>query len=383
MPQPKGQGRRSKPPLKSIPVSGPFECIAMDFKEMDLSRSGKKYALVFQEYLTKWPEVYAVKDRTSPTVARCLVDLICKHGVPTRIIHDRAAEFMSDILQETARILGITQLPTSGGHPQADGMVERLNRTLKQMLTKVVSRGGKDWDEMLGPVLLAYRTAPHSSTGKSPFTLLYGRDARLPTSLNFYQPTITMPIVETEYARELFKELKQARQLAQKTIQKSQKQQKVQYDKGAKESCVIEGDIVMLKVEPRFRLDRNYKGPYRVVGVTSTNAFIHPLSDPTDQITVSLQRVSKCDNSLSSVTPWMGHGNSRKRRQIKRTTAPLNADCNQKNDCPLKPQVTRSGRNIHRPARYLQLSAPMGQSNKGGEDVKARELPGIQSSWVA
>ena len=69
----------------------------------------------------------------------------------------------------------------------------------------------------------------------------------------------------------------------------------------------------MLKVEPRFRLDRNYKGPYRVVSVTPTNVFIHPLSDLTDQITVSLQRVSKCDNSLSSTRPWMGHGKSRKR----------------------------------------------------------------------
>ena len=230
-----GQSRRAKPPLKSIPVSGPFDCIAMDFKEMDLSRSGNRYALVFQQYLTKWPEVYAVKDRTTPTVARCLVDLICKHGVPTRIIHDRAAEFMSDVLQETARILGITQLPTSGGHPQTDGMVERLNRTLKQMLTKVVSKGGKDWDKLLGPILLAYRTAPHTSTGESPFTLLYGRDARVPTSLDFYHPTISMPVLETDYARELFKELKQARQLAQKTIEKSQGQQKVQYDKGAKD----------------------------------------------------------------------------------------------------------------------------------------------------
>ena len=72
----------------------------------------------------------------------------------------------------------------------------------------------------------------------------------------------------------------------------------------------------MLKVEPRFRLDRNYKGPYHVVSVTPTNVFIHPLSDPTDQITVSLQRVSKCDDSLSSARPWMGHGKSRKRRRI-------------------------------------------------------------------
>ena len=368
-----GQSRRSKPPLKSIPVSGPFECIAMDFKEMDLSRSGNRYALVFQEYLTKWPEVYPVADRTAPTVARCLVDLVCRHRVPNRIIHDRAAEFMSDVLQETARILGITQLPTSGGHPQTDGMVERLNRTLKQMLTKIVNKGGRDWDELLGPTLLAYRTAPHSSTGESPFTLLYGRDARVPTSLDFYHPTLPMPALETDYAKELFRELKQARQLAQKTIEKSQRQQKIQYDKGARDPQVQEGDLVMLKVEPRFRLDRSYKGPYRVVSVTATNVFIHPLNNPEDQITVSLQRVSKCDNSLANVMPWMGHSKSRRRRQIKRT--PVNADQRQSNNDspPPQTQVTRSGRNINRPARYLQLSAPMGQPRKEGEVVKARE----------
>jgi len=72
-----GQGRRSRPPLKNIPMSGSFEIVGMDFKEMDLSRSGNKYALVFQEYLTKWPEVYAVKDRIAQTVDKCLTDFVC------------------------------------------------------------------------------------------------------------------------------------------------------------------------------------------------------------------------------------------------------------------------------------------------------------------
>ena len=110
-----------------------------------------------------------------------------------------------------------------------------------------------------------------------------------------------------------------------------------------------------------------------MVSVTATNVFIHPLNDPEDQITVSLQRVSKCDNSLANVMPWMGHSKSRRRRQIKRT--PVNADQRQGNDDspPPQTQVTRSGRNINRPARYLQLSAPMGQPRKEGEVVKARE----------
>ena len=111
-----------------------------------------------------------------------------------------------------------------------------------------------------------------------------------------------------------------------------------------------------------------------MVSVTSTNAFIHPLNDPTDQITVSLQRVSKCDNSLSGARPWMGHSKSRKRRKIKKTQS---ASYNQEDNPPLQTQtsqqVTRSRRNVNRPARYLQLSAPMGQSNKRGEDVRTLE----------
>ena len=55
-----GQERRPRPPLKSIPVGEPFECIGMDFKEFDVSDKGNRYALVFQDYLTKWPEVYPV-----------------------------------------------------------------------------------------------------------------------------------------------------------------------------------------------------------------------------------------------------------------------------------------------------------------------------------
>ena len=79
----------------------------MDFKEFEVSAKGNMYALVFQDYLTKWPEVYPAVDRKAATVASCLADLVWRYGVPSRIIHDRAPEFLSDILQDTAGILGL------------------------------------------------------------------------------------------------------------------------------------------------------------------------------------------------------------------------------------------------------------------------------------
>jgi len=194
----------------------------MDFKEFDVSYKRNRYALVFQDYLTKWPEVYPVPDQKAQTVAGCLAELVWRHGVPSHIIHDRAPEFLSDVLQDTAAVLGLQQLPTSGGHPQTDGLVERLNRTLKVMLSKLVEKKGRNWDMLLGPVLMAYRTTPQASTGESPFYLLYGRDARLPSSLDFYSPTLKSVTIESEYGTELFKEMKQVRESVRHCIKKAQ-----------------------------------------------------------------------------------------------------------------------------------------------------------------
>jgi len=65
-------------------------------------------------------------------------------------------------------------------------------------------------------------------------------------------------VVQIDYdARELFKDVKQARQLTQIGIKQAQKGKKYQYDKTAKETSIKEGDIVMLKVEPK---DLNWTG---------------------------------------------------------------------------------------------------------------------------
>ena len=174
------QSFMDKPPLVSIPVGGSFECTGMDFVEFEQSTDGNRYVLVF----IKWPEVYAVSNRKAETVAECLMDLIWRQ-VPSRIIHDRAVEFLTAVIQETVNLMGISQLPTSGGHLQSNKLVEHFNRTLKQMLSKQVNKNACNWDTMLGAVLFAYRSTPHQSTGLSPFYLLHGRDPWFPTALDF------------------------------------------------------------------------------------------------------------------------------------------------------------------------------------------------------
>ena len=184
-----------------------------------MSTKGNRYALIFQYYLTKWPEVYPIPNHQASTVADCLANLIWRHGVPSRIIHDRAPEFLSDILQDTYHYRAIVNFWwSSTDRWPGDGLAERLNWTLKAMLTKVVNKKGSDWDTKLGPVLMAYRTTPQSSTRVSPFYLLYGRDAKLPSALDFYVPKPPAVTVESEYGREPFQELKKARELQDRTL---------------------------------------------------------------------------------------------------------------------------------------------------------------------
>ena len=76
--------------------------------------------------------------------------------------------------------MGVKEVNTSAYHPQTDGLVERFNRTLVEMLSKTV-KPGVEWYERLPYVLFAYRANVQASAGESPFFLLYGRDPQLPT----------------------------------------------------------------------------------------------------------------------------------------------------------------------------------------------------------
>ena len=82
------------------------------------------------DYLTKWPEVFPVPTQTAETIARALVEVISRHRVPAKLLSDRGANFLSDILQEVYKLLESKGANTSAYHPQSDELVEGFNSTL-------------------------------------------------------------------------------------------------------------------------------------------------------------------------------------------------------------------------------------------------------------
>ena len=149
-------------------------------------------------------------------------------------------------------------------------------------------------------MLFAYRTTPHSSTGETPFFLLYGRDTKLPTALNFYSPPPKTPVIYSEYGKTLFKELKVIRDIARENIQHAQSSQKRQYDKASCPVSIKIGDTVFVKAQPKFKLDCTFHGPFRVYEVTDTNIKVKPVTTPNaESRTLSLQQVSKCKGNFA------------------------------------------------------------------------------------
>ena len=156
----RNMGKPIRPFLTPIPVGGPFDRLGVDILKFPTSGHGKKYAVVFMDYLTKWPKVFATEDQSSSTIAELLVEhVITRHGVPSELLSDRGTAFLSKLILEVYKIMGIKKANTTAYHPQTDGLVERFNRTLTDMLAKCVEKGGKDWDSQLPYVLLAYRTS--------------------------------------------------------------------------------------------------------------------------------------------------------------------------------------------------------------------------------
>ena len=181
---PKCQRTAPRPSVRNLLIPKPiietlFERLAIDIVgPLPKTSRGHRYLLVIVDYATRYPEALPLRAATTKAVARELILLFSRVGIVREILTDQGSCFMPRVLKELLSILQLRQLRTSVYHPQIDGLVERFNKTLKQMLRKVMDVDGKNWDQLLSHVLFAFCEVPQASTGFSPFELLYGRRPR-------------------------------------------------------------------------------------------------------------------------------------------------------------------------------------------------------------
>ena len=263
---------KPKAPLHSTLSSFPCQRVALDIMgPLPITDRGNRYILVIADYFTKWVEIFPMPNMLATTVSRLLMDgWICCYGAPSTLHSDQGPQFESKLFKDLCRLFNVTKTRTTPYHPQSDGMVERLNRTLQAMLS-CTPTDHREWDLHLQHVALAYRSTKHASTGYSPFQLMFGRKPVLPLDLVYNIPYATEPPTSFHhYVADQQRSLTQTFQRARDHGVTAHQLQQKQYDGTAKtppkfevgRQVLLHSPVVPSDVSPKFH--RYWTGPYVV-----------------------------------------------------------------------------------------------------------------------
>uniref|UniRef100_A0A5S6QBE1 RNA-directed DNA polymerase n=1 Tax=Trichuris muris TaxID=70415 RepID=A0A5S6QBE1_TRIMR len=255
--------RPTKAPLQNMPIGRPWERLGMDILELPQSSAGNRYALVIQDYFTKWVSALPLKDQTATNIAKHLVNLFCQMGPPEVIHTDQGRNFESDVLTEVWNTFRIRKTRTTPYHPQGDGLVERTNRAILQILRTLAAKDS-EWDHLLPAAVLAYNTSKHTSTGFSPYQLIFGRqsfDVNHITRMhenNRYDPP--------SYYDPLLTRMKRAYITAKRNLYEAAERQCRQYNAHT-DACRTfhPGDKVWLYKRNCAKLEPRWEGNWRVL----------------------------------------------------------------------------------------------------------------------
>eukprot|EP00253_Pinus_taeda_P015826 PITA_15826 len=173
-------------PLKPISTEKPFQQWGLDFiGEIHPSYSGQhKWILTTIDYFTKWIEAIPCRQANDSTIIQFLEsNILSRYGCPKKIITDNTAAFKSKKIINFCHKFHITLGHSTAYYPQGNGLAESSNKSLINIIKKLLEENKKNWHRKLTNALWADRISTKKSIGMSPYELVYGMEARFPSSL--------------------------------------------------------------------------------------------------------------------------------------------------------------------------------------------------------
>ncbi|GJW88546.1 reverse transcriptase domain-containing protein [Tanacetum coccineum] len=231
-----------------------------------------KFLIVAIDYFTKWIEAKAVATSLQSSEEFVFgTNIVCRFGLPGEIISDNGKQFRDNPFKDWCEKLCIRQCFASVKHPQANGLVERANRSLGEGIKARLDEKSKDWIEELPHVLWAHRTMIKSSNGETPFSLTYGTEAVIPAEIGM--PTLrTAEMDQTKNNEALGINLdliEERREQAAIQEAKSKKKMEKYYNSRVRGTSFKPGDMVYRSNEASHAKDEGklgpkWEGPYEV-----------------------------------------------------------------------------------------------------------------------
>ncbi|XP_036000753.1 uncharacterized protein LOC118565164 [Fundulus heteroclitus] len=171
-----------KSPIGHILVpEGPFKHLVIDYVDMRKQVQGKRYMLVVIDRFSRWVEAVPSKTLGADTVIKFLTrEVISRFGIPSEISSDNGSAFIQKVLKGVLSKLRIKQRFGAIYHPQSQGIVERINGTLKAKLNKICASTKLNWIDALPLALMSYPMQLHQSTHLTLHEMLTGRTMPVP-----------------------------------------------------------------------------------------------------------------------------------------------------------------------------------------------------------
>ncbi|XP_039786443.1 uncharacterized protein LOC120652629 [Panicum virgatum] len=158
----------------------------------EAAQGGYTHIFITIDKFTKWIEVKPVSSTSAAKAAEFIEEITHRFGVPNRIIIDLGSSFPVSEFWDFCQESCINVYYASMAHPRCNGQVERANglilQGLKARIFDPIEKYRSKWIQELPKVVWGLRTQRSRVTGYSPFFMVYGSEAILPTDIAFGAP---------------------------------------------------------------------------------------------------------------------------------------------------------------------------------------------------
>ena len=198
-----------------------MELVCIDFLSLERSKSGYENILVITSHFTKYTQAFPTRNQTASTKAKVLFEnFVLHYGFPGRIHSDQGRNFESVLIKQFCKLTGVEKSRSTQYHPMGNGMVERFNKTLLNILGTLVEDSQKaDWLSYFAQMVHSYNATRHESTSYSPYFLMLADTS----SSNKCLLTSIFRTTREHYATKL----KESLQLASREAEKSAARHKI------------------------------------------------------------------------------------------------------------------------------------------------------------
>ena len=261
-----------------------MDCIGPIIPEGDTCSVKPEYnhALVIICRYSRWPMAYPLKSMTAKAVCDALLQVFMTFSIPKVVTSDCGTNFTSKLTCEFLKRLGCCPRFNTPGHPEASGIVERLNQSLKRMIYKLCQSNPKGWHKLLPFVLWSLRERPSDTTHISPYTLVYGTLPRGPLCVlkESWEGDRELPLnlgkKPEEYLQSLKENLEMAKEYANYYADIESKRYAAHYNLRSTERHYEVGDkVAVLSPDSNgAKLYSRWQGPGTIIQVKSPYSYI-------------------------------------------------------------------------------------------------------------